>query len=106
MTTPLVKATRRLRTSPERGIKLSSFARKLALSWELGDTNILISGQINSDSRLLIHRNIQERIEKVAPFLVLDRDPYMVILDGEIKWIQSAYSTSDRFPYSSSHEAR
>lgn len=86
--------------APDRGIELSSFARKLALSWELGDTNILISSQINSDSKLLIHRNIQERIDKVAPFLVLDRDPYMVILDGNIQWIQSAYTTSERFPYS------
>jgi uncharacterized membrane protein (UPF0182 family) len=86
--------------APDRGIELSSFARKLALSWELGDTNILISSQINSDSKLLIHRNIQERIDKVAPFLLLDRDPYMVILDGKIKWIQSAYSTSSRYPYS------
>ena len=85
---------------PDRGIELSSFARKLALAWELGDTNILISSQINSDSKLLIHRNIQERIDKVAPFLVLDRDPYMVILDGNIQWIQSAYTTSNRFPYS------
>jgi len=86
--------------APDRGIKLSSFARKLALAWELGDTNILISSQINSDSRLLIHRNIQERIEKIAPFMELDRDPYMVILDGNIQWIQSAYTTSERFPYS------
>jgi uncharacterized membrane protein (UPF0182 family) len=86
--------------APDRGIELSSFARKLALSWELDDTNILISSQINSDSKLLIHRNIQERIDKVAPFLVLDRDPYMLILDGNIQWIQSAYTTSERFPYS------
>lgn len=97
---PLGEGNAETSYEPERGIELSSFARKLALSWELGDTNILISGQINSDSRLLIHRNIQERIDKVAPFLVLDRDPYMVILDGEIQWIQSAYSTSDRYPYS------
>jgi hypothetical protein len=84
----------------QRGIELSSFVRRFALAWDLGDTNLLISGQINGDSRLLIHRNIQERIDKVAPFLVLDRDPYIVILDGEIKWIQSAYTVSDRFPYS------
>ncbi|MDA0351228.1 MAG: UPF0182 family protein [Chloroflexi bacterium] len=85
---------------PKRGIELSSFARRFALAWELGDTNLMISGQINSDSRLLIHRSIQNRIDKVAPFLVLDQDPYMVILDGRIIWIQSAYTVSDRFPYS------
>jgi uncharacterized protein len=97
---PLGEGNAETSYEPERGIELSSFVRKLALAWELGDTNILISGQINSDSRLLIHRNIQERIDKVAPFLLLDRDPYMVILDGEIKWIQSAYTTSSRYPYS------
>ena len=85
---------------PERGIELSSFIRRFALAWELGDTNLLISGQIKSDSRLLMNRNIQERIDKVAPFLVLDTDPYMVVLDGQIMWIQSAYTVSDRFPYS------
>ena len=84
----------------DRGITLSSFIRRFALAWELGDTNLLISGQINGDSRLLMNRNIQERIDKVAPFLVLDRDPYIVIIDGELKWIQSAYTVSDRFPYS------
>jgi hypothetical protein len=85
---------------PDRGIGLSSFARRFALAWEMGDTNLLISGQITSDARLLIHRNIRDRITKVAPFLVLDRDPYMVVIDGQIVWIQSAYTTSDRFPYS------
>jgi uncharacterized protein len=97
---PLGDGNAEVSYEPDRGIELSSFARKLALSWELGDTNILISSQINSDSKLLIHRNIQERIDKVAPFIVLDRDPYMVILDGRIQWIQSAYTTSERFPYS------
>ncbi|MCH2523828.1 MAG: UPF0182 family protein [Dehalococcoidia bacterium] len=84
----------------DRGIKLSSFGRKLALAWDLGDTNILISSQINSDSRLLLHRNIKDRISQVAPFLILDRDPYIVIIDGQLKWIQSAYTTSNRYPYS------
>jgi uncharacterized membrane protein (UPF0182 family) len=85
---------------PDRGIELSSFARRFALAWELGDTNLMISSRIRSDSRLLIHRNIQDRIDKVAPFLVLDNDPYIVIIDGQLKWIQSAYTVSDRFPYS------
>tara|TARA_Y100000588_G_scaffold393974_1_gene512167 strand:+ start:1220 stop:4033 length:2814 start_codon:yes stop_codon:yes gene_type:complete len=85
---------------PDRGITLSSFMRRFSLAWELGDTNLLISGQVNNDSRLLMNRNIQQRIHKVAPFLILDSDPYMIIIDGKIKWIQSAYTVSDRFPYS------
>ena len=97
---PLGDTNAETQYEPDRGIELSSFIRRFALAWELGDTNLLISGQINNDSKLLMNRNIQERIDKVAPFLVLDRDPYIVIIDGEIKWIQSAYTVSERFPYS------
>ncbi|MCH2658549.1 MAG: UPF0182 family protein [Dehalococcoidia bacterium] len=97
---PLGEGNAETSYEPDRGIKLSSFGRKIALAWDLGDTNILISSQINSDSRLLLHRNIKDRISQVAPFLILDRDPYIVIIDGQLKWIQSAYTTSNRYPYS------
>ena len=99
---PLGDANAETFYEPDRGIELSSFARRFALAWELGDTNLLISGQIQSDSRLLMNRNIQQRIDKVAPFLVLDADPYIVIIDGQLQWIQSAYTVSSRFPYSQS----
>ncbi len=85
---------------PDRGIALSSILRRFALAWELGDRNVLISGQLNSDSRLLIHRALGDRIRKVAPFLELDSDPYLVVIDGELTWIQDAYTTSGSFPYS------
>ena len=52
------------------------------------------------ESRIQYHRNIQERITTVAPFLHLDADPYIVIADGRLLWIQDAYLTTDRFPYS------
>ncbi|RLT39408.1 MAG: UPF0182 family protein [Chloroflexi bacterium] len=83
----------------DRGIALNSYLRRAMLAWELGDTNLLISGQITSDSRLLMVRQIQERMQKVAPFLVLDSDPYAVVIDGRLMWMQSAYTTSSRFPY-------
>ncbi|MDA0256617.1 MAG: UPF0182 family protein [Chloroflexi bacterium] len=88
------------RYEPDRGIRLSSFVERMALAWELGDTNLLISGQIGSGSRLLMHRNLQERIEKIAPFLLLDPDPYLVVEDSRLFWIQDAYTTSGNFPYS------
>lgn len=97
---PLGEGNATTRYEEDRGIRLSSPLRRLALAWQLGDTNILISGQINSDSRLLMHRRIADRINKVAPFLVLDSDPYVVIDDGGLKWIQAAYTAADRFPYS------
>jgi uncharacterized membrane protein (UPF0182 family) len=84
---------------PEEGIRLSSLLRRTLLAWELGDQNLLISGQINSDSRVLMHRNIQERVRKIAPFLVLDLDPYMVLDEGQMKWVQPAYTVADNFPY-------
>jgi hypothetical protein len=82
------------------GIKLSSFIRKLAFAWELGDINILISRELTPGSQLLYRRNIQERVQHIAPFLKLDSDPYIVIDQGKLFWIQDAYTVSDRYPYS------
>ena len=88
------------RYSEDRGIRLGNIVRRFALAWDLQDTNLLISGRISSGSRLLMKRTLRERISEVAPFLVLDSDPYLVI-DGErLLWIQDAYTTSGRFPYS------
>lgn len=84
----------------ESGIKLNSFFRRVAFAWELGDINILISGELTSESRLLYRRNIQKRIQQIAPFLKLDSDPYLVIDEGKLFWVQDAYTVSDRYPYS------
>jgi hypothetical protein len=64
----------------------------------LGDVNILLSRYLTGDSRILIHRNIRDRIETIAPFLQLDHDPYIVVSDGRLYWIEDAYTTSDWFP--------
>ncbi|MFC1915256.1 UPF0182 family protein [Chloroflexota bacterium] len=82
------------------GIKLNSFISRLAFTWELGDMNILISGELTPESQLLYRRNIQQRVKHIAPFLKLDSDPYIVIDDGKLFWIQDAYTISDRYPYS------
>jgi len=88
------------RYAGESGIKLSSFFRRLVFAWELGDINILISGELTSESQLLYRRNIQQRVKHIAPFLKLDSDPYIVINDGKLLWIQDAYTVSGRYPYS------
>ena len=88
------------RYEAESGIGLNSFLRKLAFSWELGDINILISDELSERSQLLYRRNIQERANRIAPFLKLDSDPYIVIDNGQLYWIQDAYTVSDRYPYS------
>jgi len=84
----------------ENGIEIGSFIRKLAFAWQLGDINILISGEMTPESQLLYRRNIQERVHYIAPFLRLDSDPYIVIDDGKLFWIQDAYTVSSRYPYS------
>jgi len=82
------------------GISLDGFFRRLVYAWELGDFNILISSQITADSRLLLHRNVRERVSRLAPFLMLDDDPYLIVVDGRLLWVQDAYTVTDRYPYS------
>ena len=82
------------------GVQLSSIFRRMAYAWQFADVNILISGQITGDSRLQYRRAIQDRIHTVAPFLLLDKDPYVVAAEGGLFWVQDAYTHTDRYPYS------
>ncbi len=82
------------------GVTLSSVVRRTAYAWELGDINLLISGEITPQSRVQYRRQITERIRAVAPFLKLDRDPYIVTVEDRLFWIQDAYTVTDRYPYS------
>ncbi|MBA7667421.1 hypothetical protein ES703_75509 [subsurface metagenome] len=84
----------------EGGVNLDGFIRRLVYAWQLGDFNILISGELTPESRVLYYRNIQERVNRLAPFLMLDSDPYLVVREGRLSWIQDAYTTTDRYPYS------
>jgi len=84
----------------EGGVNIGSFIRRLVYAWQFSDFNILISGELCSESRVLYYRNIQERVNHLAPFLKLDNDPYLVVMDGGLFWIQDAYTTTDRYPYS------
>ncbi len=84
----------------EAGIPLDSLWRRLLFAIRFGDLPVLISSSITDESQVLMHRQIQERIETVAPFLWLDEDPYIVISEGKLYWIQDAYTFSSRYPYS------
>ena len=88
----------------EGGIPISNWFRRLLFAWELSDMNILLSDYIHDESRLQIWRGVQDRIRKITPFLVLDRDPYLVVNDGKLYYIQDAYTTSANFPYSQPFE--
>jgi uncharacterized membrane protein (UPF0182 family) len=61
---------------------------------------LLLSNDLTPDSRVLYHRNIRERLAKVAPFVTFDSDPYLVISEGRLFWIADAYTVSNRYPYS------
>ncbi|WP_233806979.1 UPF0182 family membrane protein [Paraburkholderia sp. HP33-1] len=82
------------------GVKVGSVGRRSLFAWQLDDPNILLSGYITDQSRILLHRNIQDRVRTIAPFLTLDRDPYVVASNGRLFWIQDAYTVSRWFPYS------
>ena len=82
------------------GVLLDSFFKRVAYAMRLGSNQILLSGSITPESRLLWHRAIDERVQTVAPFLHYDPDPYLVILDGRLVWLLDAYTATDRYPYS------
>ena len=84
----------------ESGIPIGGLFHKLLFSLRFRAFNVLISRQLTPDSRILIHRNISERVETLAPFLMYDRDPYMVISEGRLFWIIDAYTVTDSYPYS------
>jgi len=83
----------------DRGLRIGSFTRKLLFAWELGSFQILFTSNFAADSRVLLYRSIRDRIRKIAPFLDYDNDPYMVMDEGRLFWIQDAYTTAGRYPY-------
>ena len=82
------------------GIPLRSSLARWLFSTQLADWNISISDSIQPQSRLLIRRNVRERVAALAPFLRLDSDPYLVIEGGHLVWIQDAYTVASTYPYS------
>lgn len=90
------------------GIKLDSLGKKLMFAWVLKDYKILLSSDITRESQVLMNRNIIERVEKIAPYLAFDDDPYIVINreNGKLYWIIDAYTYSDKYPYSQPFDNR
>ncbi|MCX8131940.1 MAG: UPF0182 family protein [Clostridia bacterium] len=89
----------------EGGIKLGLLNRFL-FSLKSGDTlNMLTSGNISSDSKLLLNRNIIKRAQMAVPFLSIDNDPYIILTkDGKLKWVLDAYTTTNYYPYAQNPE--
>ena len=83
------------------GVSIGSFWRQLLYAVKFKEEKILLSQDINTASKVLYIRDPRERIERVAPWLTLDRDPYPAVVDGRILWIVDGYTTSGNYPYAS-----
>ena len=83
------------------GVPVGSFWRRLLLSIRFGSYRILLSPEITAESRVLFHRQVGERVRRIAPFFRFDADPYLVIREnGRLAWLLDGYTVTDRFPYS------
>ncbi|MCL4508413.1 MAG: UPF0182 family protein, partial [Chloroflexi bacterium] len=82
------------------GISIGSFPRRLLFAFTMGDPNLLYTSYLQANSKILIHRQLSDLIQKIAPYLRLDHDPYIVIVHGHLYWFQDAYTTSSTYPYS------
>lgn len=80
------------------GINLT-MKNKILFSLDRANYKILFSNLIDSDSKILLYRNVNERVKKIAPFLTYDNNPYLVIDDGRLVWMLDAYTTSNKYPY-------
>ena len=81
------------------GVLLSSPLRRAAFAVHFSEFNLFGSGLITDESRIIWVRNVKERINKIAPFLRYDADPYPVVVDGRITWVIDAFTISSRYPY-------
>ncbi|MEA2521579.1 MAG: uncharacterized protein QOI81_1225 [Actinomycetota bacterium] len=84
------------------GIPIGNIFQRAMFAWNYKDVNLLISGQIHSDSKILINRDLQTRVQTAAPFLTFDKDPYLTVIGGRLQWIWDAYTTTNQYPYSES----
>lgn len=84
------------------GVPMASFWRKFLFGWKYGGTSLFMSDYPREGTRIQFRRQIRERVQRVAPFLDFDADPYVVIADGKLYWIIDAYTSSGYYPYSES----
>ena len=86
--------------SGDGGVAVGSLFNKALFAVKFQEGNILLSNRVNSESKILWDRTPRERVEKVAPWLIADGDPYPVIVDGKVKWVIDGYTTATSYPYS------
>ncbi len=81
------------------GIPLDSPLVRAAFAWRFRDVNLLISGAIGSESRIMFRRTVLDRVQRVAPFASFDSDPYITMVDGRLVWIVDGYTSTEMYPY-------
>ncbi len=82
------------------GVAIGGLFNKLLYAAKYGDANILLSSRVNENSKILYVRNPRDRVEKVAPWLTVDGDPYPAVVDERVVWILDGYTMTDRYPNS------
>ncbi|WP_344687179.1 UPF0182 family protein [Blastococcus jejuensis] len=88
----------------EGGVSVGSFFRQLTFAIYYRERNFLLSGAVNDASRVLYVRDPRDRVEKTAPFLEVDGDPYPAVIDGRVLWMLDGYTTSESYPYAEQME--
>ncbi|MDN5910633.1 MAG: UPF0182 family protein [Brevibacterium sp.] len=86
--------------SGDGGPSVGNLFNRLAYALKFQDEQILLSDAVNDQSQILYERHPRERVQKIAPFLKIDGDPYPAVVDGKIKWILDGYTTAEDYPYS------
>ena len=81
------------------GVGIGSLARKLAFALRFTEPNLVVSGEVGPETRILYKRDVVDRAKTLAPFLKFDQDPYPAIVEGKVMWILDAYTSTDMFPY-------
>ncbi|MBF6451062.1 MULTISPECIES: UPF0182 family protein [Nocardia] len=81
------------------GVPIGNWFNRLAFAAKYAERNILFSGAIGSDSKIIYNRDPRSRVQQVAPWLTTDGDMYPAVVNGRILWIVDAYTTLDNFPY-------
>ncbi len=97
---PLGQDNASCRYQGKAGIKLDGWYRRFVMALKNHGWKQLFSEYVNSETRFIMHRNIIDRVQKIAPFMYYDSDPYMVLHEGRLFWMMDAFLTSDKYPYS------
>jgi len=87
------------------GVGIGSLFRRAAFALRFGEIEPLISSNLTDESRVIFHRDVVERVRALAPFLEIDGDPYPVLLDGRVKYVVDAYTTTTQYPYAQTVDA-